>query len=170
MKLIKQYLLELHENNISISREDPNKILDEFSTLWADHINYVNSIQNFPYKKATKKLFMEKLNHAVERFPMFHTLFTARDNEKLVGYVQIGITPDGGLGQIISFHFLKDYRGEGLGGKLIKEALDWLWKHGVKEIELGTQGGNEAAVSFYKKHGFKIQGYNLRHEKSKYYR
>jgi len=168
MGLIESYLFEVQEKSISISRENPNKVLDEFSTLWIDHINYVNSIQNFPYKKANKKLFTEKFNKSLRVYPNSHTLFTARDNDKLVGYVQVGITQDGGHGQIISFHFLKDYRGEGLGSKLIKEALNWLWKNGAKEIELGTQGGNEAAVSFYKKHGFKIQGYTLRHEKSKY--
>ena len=166
--LVGNYLAEI-QTNITINREDPNKILREFSTLWLDHINYVNTIQNFPYKEVTKQLFKEKFNKALRVYPNAHTLFTARDNGKLVGYVQVGITSDGKHGQIISFHFLKEYRGKGLGSKLIKEALNWLWKNGAKEIELKTQGGNEVAVSFYKKHGFKIKEYTLRHEKSKYF-
>ena len=43
-----------------------------------------------------------------------------------------------------------------------------MWGNGVKEVELTAMGGNERVVKFYKKHGFDIQSYNLRHKKSKY--
>jgi len=156
------------KSNMVIKKEKPADIIDEFAPLWIDHINYVNSIQNFPYKKPSIKMFKEKLAKALKVYPKSHVLFTIRDNGKLVGYVQVGISPNGKHGQIISFHLLKDYRRKRFGGKLITKALDWLWNSGAKEIELGTQGGNEAAVAFYKKHGFEIQGYTLRHKKSKY--
>ena len=162
------FLLEdkLKSGNIIIRKEIPTHIINEFGPLWVDHINYVNSIQNFPYKKASLKMFKEKLYKALKKYPKAHVLFTARDNDKLIGYVQVGIRDK--HGHIISFHLLKEYRRKGIGGKLIKEAVNWLWNNGAKEIELGAQGGNEAAVAFYKKHGFEIEGYTLRHKKSKY--
>ena len=105
----------------------------------------------------------------MRHYPKAHVLFAAYDKDKMVGYVQVGIDDRGRKhGQIISFHLLEKYRRGGIGSRLISDALKWLWSNGAKEIELGTQGGNEAAVAFYKRHGFEIQGYTLRHKKSKY--
>lgn len=153
-------------DNISIKMVNPKQIIDEFISLWMDHINYVNKIQNFPYLKATPQLAKQKLERALKIFPKAHVLFTARDEDKLIGYVQVGMKVK--HGQLISFHLLEKYRRGGIGSRLISDALKWLWQNGAKEIELGTQGGNEDAVGFYKRHGFEIQGYTLRHKKSKY--
>ena len=165
--MLEIYLLELQQGITYEDEVDPLSIKDEFAPVWMDHINYVNSIQNFPYIKASRKLFEDKLKRSIDRSKKV-VLFIARDNGKLVGYIQSAVSKNGRGGWIVSFHLLEPYRGKGIGNVLIKKALKWLWGNGVREIELGTQGGNEKAVRFYKKHGFEIQSYELRHKKSKY--
>jgi len=165
--VVEMYLLEL-DADISYEDEiDPLSIKDEFAPVWIDHIKHVNKIQNFPYKTPNRKMFEEKLVKSINRAKKV-VLFIVRDKGKLVGYIQTSVSKTGRSGLIVSFHLLDSYRRSGIGSVLIKKGLKWLWKNGVREIELGTQGGNEAAVSFYKKHGFEVQGYNLRHKKSKY--
>jgi len=146
---------------------DPLSMKDELAPLWIDHIRYVNSIQNFPYRVPDRKMFEKKLMKAV-RANKKVLMSIVRDSGKLVGYIMSAVSKNGKGGWIVSFHLAEPYRRTGVGSILIKKGLKWMWKSGVREIELGTQGGNEAAVKFYKKHGFEIQGYNLRHKKSKY--
>ena len=164
--MMENYLLELVSDIVYEDEIDPLTIKDEFAPVWIDHIKHVNKIQNFPYKSPSKKMFEEKLVKSIKSNKEV-VLFIVRDKGKLVGYIQVGYSQRR-TGKIISFHLLDSYRRTGIGSVLINKGMKWLWKNGVKSIELGTQGGNEAAVAFYKKHGFSIQGYNLRHKKSRY--
>ena len=167
LNILQTLRLEAEQKLTYEDEVDPLSIKDEFAPLWIDHIKFVNKIQNFPYKAPSRKMFEEKLMKSIRNSKKV-VLFIVKDAEKIVGYIQTAISKNGKGGKIVSFHLLNDYRRTGVGSTLIKKGLKWLWKNGVREIELGTQGGNEAAVKFYKKHGFEIQGYNLRHKKSKY--
>lgn len=165
--MTKKYLIETQRNITYDDEVNPLSVVDEFRPLWIDHIKYVNKIQHFPYKAPNNKMFRDKLIKSINNNKKV-VLFTARDDGKMVGYIQTAISKDGRFGKIVSFHLLPRYRRTGIGSNLIKKGMKWLWKNGARSIELGTQGGNEAAVAFYKRFGFEIQGYTLRHKKSKY--
>jgi ribosomal protein S18 acetylase RimI-like enzyme len=48
----------------------------------------------------------------------------------------------------------QEYRGHGLGSRLLVHALDYARKKDVKRITLLTDRLNEDAQRFYKRHGF----------------
>jgi dTDP-4-amino-4,6-dideoxy-D-galactose acyltransferase len=51
----------------------------------------------------------------------------------------------------------ENYRGQGIGGKLIKAALSYFNKKGCGLVNVVTQGKNEAACRLYEKFGFVVK-------------
>lgn len=52
---------------------------------------------------------------------------------------------------------LKPYRRYGIGSQLLEEAMkDCAQKKNIKFMKLHVQSSNEAALEFYKKHGFEV--------------
>lgn len=60
----------------------------------------------------------------------------------------------GGLGMGL----LSDFRGKGIGSKLLKEVLDHAKKSGLEKVELQVYTSNEPAIALYKKFGFEQEG------------
>ncbi len=84
----------------------------------------------------------------------------AMDGDKLAGWCDIipGSKPTtkhvGNMGVIL----LPEYRGQGLGEKLIKATIKVAKKKGVKRVELGVVSDNRNAISLYLKLGFEVEG------------
>jgi RimJ/RimL family protein N-acetyltransferase len=51
-----------------------------------------------------------------------------------------------------------EFRGRGLGKKIMLEIISWLKNDGVKRFELLVVCDNERAINFYKKLGFEEEG------------
>lgn len=60
----------------------------------------------------------------------------------------------GGLGMGL----LPEFRGEGIGGKLLKAVLDHAKNFGLEKVELHVYTSNEPAIALYKKFGFEQEG------------
>lgn len=50
----------------------------------------------------------------------------------------------------------ENYRGRGIGKKLITAAIEYFCKKSIKEIQVVTQGNNMAACKLYESCGFKV--------------
>ncbi|MEM2128265.1 MAG: ribosomal protein S18-alanine N-acetyltransferase [Candidatus Methanomethylicaceae archaeon] len=72
---------------------------------------------------------------------------------KVVGYA-IGIIRFRSLGHIISIAVEKDFRGKGIGKKLLHELIKRLSGMGAKKIRIEVRESNEIAINLYKKMGF----------------
>lgn len=59
----------------------------------------------------------------------------------------------------LAISVLKEYRGHGIGTRLMQEMLALLQKHGYKKVSLSVQKQNYA-VGMYKRAGFKVIGEN----------
>jgi diamine N-acetyltransferase len=59
-----------------------------------------------------------------------------------------------GVAEIDSVYVEAGYRKMGLGGMLIKGALDWIDEHDVREVRTSVVWGNEEVLPFYERHGF----------------
>ena len=85
--------------------------------------------------------------------------FVAVINSKIVGYVDIiffqDIAHGGFLGQIQNLIVAKEYRGQGIGKRLVKKAIDFAKEMGFKELHVWTKFDNVKAISLYEKMGFK---------------
>ena len=80
------------------------------------------------------------------------------DGMKVVGFISYGNFRDETIqaGEIIALYVLKDYYGEGIAQKLMKEALTTLEQ--FSEIFLWVLKENKRAIAFYQKMGFTFDG------------
>lgn len=88
-------------------------------------------------------------------------LFIAKDKDKSVGYALVRII--GGsetwksgdqIAEIETFSILPEYRGMGLGSRMMVEVYTFLREEGIKEIGVTVVDTNTDAIRFYQQHGF----------------
>jgi ribosomal protein S18 acetylase RimI-like enzyme len=63
-----------------------------------------------------------------------------------------------GLGYVITMDVLAEHRRRGIGSALLHEAEQRLASHGVLQIALETATGNDAAIAFWQRHGYRNVG------------
>jgi ribosomal protein S18 acetylase RimI-like enzyme len=91
----------------------------------------------------------------------------ALDGSKVVGWCQIkagsweGYTHMGWLQMGVH----KEYRGQGIGGTLLDQALQEAKKRGLERVELGVFASNLAAIRLYQNYDFQIEGRKKRARK-----
>ncbi len=81
-------------------------------------------------------------------------LIVADMGGRVVGY--IAVMDMGREAKIISFAVKKEFRGKGIGDKLLKAAIERCRRRGKERILLEVRVSNEIAQRLYKKNGFKI--------------
>ena len=81
-------------------------------------------------------------------------------NGNLVGFASASITsiprtkaPK--IGTLIANFVRKEYRGKGIGTKLLKERMKWFKENNVKYVEMSVDVRNKKAIALWKKNGFK---------------
>ena len=90
-------------------------------------------------------------------------LWIAEQGGKAIGYALAGpchlphpeVTP--GCGELWRVYVLPEAQGSGLGGRLLKTALDWLTRPG-RDLWLGVWSGNHGAQRLYARYGFEKAG------------
>jgi GNAT superfamily N-acetyltransferase len=65
------------------------------------------------------------------------------------------------VGEVILIGVKDGFRGENLGRVLMNSSVEWFSKNGIKSIKIKTQLKNVAAMNFYRKLGFSIDGYDM---------
>ena len=87
-------------------------------------------------------------------------VYYAIHNEKVVGWCDIfqnenpRMNHRGNMGMGL----IPDFRGQGIGTKLLTEALKHAKKIGLEKVELQVNIANAAAIALYKKLGFEQEG------------
>ena len=90
--------------------------------------------------------------------PDVGTILVARKSNRIIGMVNLLFTISTALGGRVAI--LEDMvvspteRGSGIGSSLLDAAIVTARENGCKRITLLTDGSNEIAHQFYKKHGF----------------
>lgn len=87
------------------------------------------------------------------------TVFVAKDGERVIGFVGFGAYRDKSvtdLGEVYGIYVLKEYQKQGIGYALMNAAVEGL--SGYVKIALWVLHGNEKAISFYKRYGFRFDG------------
>jgi len=80
-------------------------------------------------------------------------VFAAKVNSELVGYCIASST--NGVGEVDSLYINPRFQGASLGLQLTEAALSWLRELGCSQISVAVSVGNEEAIPFYGKFGFK---------------
>jgi mycothiol synthase len=98
-------------------------------------------------------------------------IILALDVDKPIGYCWIRITfwqdkaPSEGTGRIYMLGVDPEYRGSGLGRKLLLAGLSYLKRKGLQVVELTVDSENKVACNLYKSMGFKPWTSSLWYEK-----
>lgn len=88
--------------------------------------------------------------------------FGAFENGQLLGYVEGVLEKWNNRYRISNIGiFDSSNRHNGIGSLLMQRILSEALKSGARMVVLETQTCNENAIAFYKKHGFKIIGFDL---------
>jgi len=94
-------------------------------------------------------------------------ILVAQEGLELVGFIHLAYGVSGRfetsstIATIHEMYVKPRHRGRGIGTMLLKEGIKRLKEKGIKQIRLSVLSGNEKAVRFYEKHGFKVYRYNM---------
>ncbi|MDP3743534.1 MAG: GNAT family N-acetyltransferase [Methylotenera sp.] len=90
--------------------------------------------------------------------PEIGEILTIRTHDSIVGMINLLYTVSTALGARVALLedmvVLPQFRGAGVGSKLLQAAIARARVSGCKRITLLTDGDNEAAQKFYSNHGF----------------
>jgi len=91
--------------------------------------------------------------------------------DKAIGYCWAGISCEEGVpsirkGRILMLGVAPDYRGKGIGKRLVLAGLVRLKSKGLQVAELTVDSENKAARALYRSMGFEVRGSTLWHEKA----
>jgi len=92
------------------------------------------------------------------------------EGDKVIGYCWTGIACKGGVpserkGQIFMLGLDPDYRGKGIGKKILLAGLAHLKSRSLQVAELTVDSENKAACALYKSIGFKVRTISFWYEK-----
>ena len=100
---------------------------------------------------------LEKCIATAHRCP--DNILVAKDGDKVVGFVGYGAYRDDALpacGEVFAIYVLAAYHGQRVGYELMKAAIEKLSAY--KKVAVWVLKGNERAIRFYKRFGFRFDG------------
>jgi ribosomal protein S18 acetylase RimI-like enzyme len=128
--------------------------------LWWEFMEYTQDIEPvLAPRKGTIPVF-EKEYLRPAMMSENSAVMVATDGTKVVGYSYAIIEETTELvtrkpfGYIHDMFITRNYRRQGIGGKMYGEIVKWFHEKYIGRIELGILPSNKAACSFWKKHGF----------------
>ena len=101
------------------------------------------------------KAFEEELENELALY------FVAADGEVVCGYIGFWKIVD--EGHITNVAVLEEYRGRGVGSRLLTQAIDSAHAAGLKLLTLEVRRSNTPAIALYKKYGFVELGFRKRY-------
>jgi ribosomal protein S18 acetylase RimI-like enzyme len=84
-------------------------------------------------------------------------LIVLLDDSEVIGS-SVGVVEPDGVSRILILVVKPAYRGRGLGKMLLDRHFEICRKRGVKKVRLEVRHGNEGALRFYQREGFRVEG------------
>lgn len=111
------------------------------------------------YEPGERKTNEEKMAHRIGETNKNSLLLLAEDEGRIVGFLS---AERGSANRIkhsayIVIGILKNYRGKGIGQKMLEELDRWAMDNWIIRLELTVMKHNENAIKLYEKIGFKIE-------------
>jgi len=109
----------------------------------------------------------------------YFTEFSSRDDKlvlvavkgtDIVGFLTAMITTtlpifvERNYGLLNDMFVKQEYRGKGIGKRLLMTATEWFKQKHMRRLELRVDARNSEAISFYEAHGFRIRSHTLKKE------
>lgn len=142
--------------------EIPKDRIYEIGPLWCElNAHHHEKSQNFK-KHFSSLTFSDRLKKLLAMEHM--KIFAAKANSGLVGYCIASLCNE--TGEIDSLYIKPQFQGFSLGQQLTEAAMSWLSSLGCSRIRVAVAEGNEKAIPFYEKFGFKKRFHVLQIKKS----
>ena len=91
-----------------------------------------------------------------------HVMFGAFDDERLIGitgFNRMARKRASHRGELVQVYVDSSYRGQNIGEKLLRHALDYAFTlDGIEQVQLSVIASNKTAIRLYEKLGFKTFG------------
>ncbi len=130
-----------------ILKEDINQIEGLWCELKQHHQDRTNHYLDY-YKRNT---FSTRKAELLNKDAV--AIFVANHDKEAVGFCVASITAN--LGEIDSLYLKPAARGQGSSRQLMAAAMGWLGEQAPENIRLLVGDGNEEAITYYEKLGFK---------------
>jgi len=125
--------------------------LPEIEALWKE-LNAHHAQRSSNFKQYFDTLtFQDRLKQLLYKEKL--SLFVSSDADVYVGYCIV--TAERNKGEVDSIYVKASRRGQRIGHELMGRAMEWLSKQDCSEIDIYVAEGNEQALSFYEKYGFR---------------
>ena len=82
-------------------------------------------------------------------------VFVAEEEGEVVGYITTRLDAFTGIGRIPNLAVDERFRGRGLGGELIRFAINWMREQGMSLAKIETLVQNERGQALYPRFGFR---------------
>ena len=131
------------------------ELVDFIKPLWEKLNEYHEVKSNYFSDKYKNNTFKKRKSKFISNNNLKVRIDLIKDIEKnlYIGYcistIDVELT-----GEIDSLFIEEEYRKDGLGDKLMKEAIKWLDLNKVKTKVIAVAEGNEEVLEFYKRYGF----------------
>lgn len=131
------------------------ELLNEVKPLWERLNEHHKNKTTYFYDKFNKFTFDKRMNGLLEEDIEVSIIIARNENINLnVGYCITTINKND-MGEIQSIFIDKEYRKYGIGEELMDRALNFLNERNIEKIIVGVAEGNEEAIGFYEKFGFR---------------
>lgn len=86
--------------------------------------------------------------------------YVALLNDKIIGWADIIPLERNTMNHVghLGMGILSDFRGLGVGSKLLEKTIAHAWNQELKRLELEVFSDNEIAINLYKKYSFEVEG------------
>ncbi len=144
---------------MDIKYKDISNELDKVKPLW-EELNNHHLKRSTDFKDNFRKFaFEERKRRILEKQFKIIGVF---DNCTLIGYCISSISDNREIGEIESLYIDNNYRGMNIGKELMTKSLQWIEENEVQNIHIYVAVGNEEALEFYNKFGFRPSTYKLK--------
>ena len=141
--------------------EGNGDFIDEIAPLW-EKLNQFHKEHSVHFGYFFGHItFDERKNHILSKAGRNNIkveLAFSAENRKLIGYCVSSIYSDYPndckTGEINSLFLEEDYRGLGIGERLMNNSMKWMNSNSVSRKIIGVSVGNEEAFKFYERSGF----------------
>ncbi|MCO6449194.1 MAG: GNAT family N-acetyltransferase [Caldilineales bacterium] len=89
-------------------------------------------------------------------------MLSARQDREVVGFIHLIADSSAGVAHIQQHVVRPDYRRQGVGTKLLSQAMLWGQDRNLRSVMVQVSTKNHPAISFYFAHGFSFCGFNER--------
>lgn len=141
------------------------KNLERIEPMWEQLINYLKDKSNKHKIEFQDKTFKNRIQPYLDKVNTGLSRLVCATHEGVdIAYCLSSITSKG-IGEVDSIYINPDYRGNGIGEYLMRDAFHFFERNKTIQDIVMVSEGNENVMRFYESMGYELRYYTLRRKK-----